>query len=495
MDLLVDWKRKEDKDPDLDIILQTQWQPIVFSPENKDAVSLLTETLDKCLEKKPTKAVVVLKQILCPLLLGLKGIPTQSDMSQEEIHVFKSIHSFIYKMMETDPTLESHVCHVLKTTLPYHSVADTHSYTCLIWNILHLLFSFTEESQKKMSKFISQRILEVDTIATGKKTAEEDGLFVLEDDPHQRRETDADQLADASVATILSFIDEIIASEDETKTQELYNILFLFDEVVASSTSCTHSQFVIFYLINRSPPLFNKFKDHLWRILESPVSPEMQVIQKAGYLTSLLVRCPESMVSEEDIVNLLQYCGNILNSTLDRLSDSNNPVMTRYSLFFTHFQALAHVMVSKSSALSCDTIRVLKLLNLQRLISSPLNPLYVCSQQLCTDFCQVTSSLQLAVCSAVIQRNGSNEMRKKMRGMDFDVKDYQIWLPFHAKPSPLTLSKVRPFFSLNNRIRLDSTSSAVIQEEEERMSGISFGPSPQDNMSFGMTALDFAASN
>jgi len=86
-------------------------------------------------------------------------------------------------------------------------------------------------------------------------------------------------------------------------------------------------------------------------------------------------------------------------------------------------------------------------------------------------------------------------MRKKMRGMDFDVKDYQIWLPFHAKPSPLTLSKVRPFFSLNNRIRLDSTSSAVIQEEEERMSGISFGPSPQDNMSFGMTALDFAASN
>ena len=147
------------------------------------------------------------------------------------------------------------------------------------------------------------------------------------------------------------------------------------------------------------------------------------------------------------------------------------------ALFFALFQSMAQVIVLKSSDFSKEHLASLKLLNIQRLVSSSLNPLSVCPENLIIEFSKICSHLQLAMCSAIIQRNSlTQNVNKKQNGPSND--EYLIWLPFHANPLPLTLSKVRPYLSRSSRPRYDSLSSQFSSREDERMSGISFSASP-----------------
>jgi hypothetical protein len=300
----------------------------------------------------------------------------------------------------------------------------------------------------------------------------------MEDQEEQESETDLVSLIDTSVFAIISFFDEI--KSDSSYSQEMFTlILSSFESLVFSSKSCSFCQFIIFYLVNQNPDFYRSFSELIWNKLEADTSVD-DVIRAASYLTSLMTRSEDHLSSEEDIMSFIQFCGNSLNSSLDDLSGDKTTSISKQSLFFTLFQAMVHIIVYKSSELSIDSLRILKLMNIQRMVSSSLNPLSVCPDHLAFEFSKVCTDLQLAMCSAIIQRNSSSRSSsdKIHNSEGFNLKDNCIWLPFHGNASPLILSKIRAFLNRSSRRRLESLSQDFLDCHDEKMSGISFSASP-----------------
>lgn len=425
----------------------------------------------------------MVKNVVCQLFLGDKDAIDQAEKRTErEDFVFNQLWKFIWDAVKIYDQFENVFVRIVKESIPYFGAADLHSYSCYVWNMMHSLAGLAQENRQEVVRFLIEKLLDVDLVAGGRKAnaGQDSTLFQMEDSELQDREdTDTWSLMDVAVFTIMSFCDEVKADKvGNMNLDETFNLLLLaFESVVFSSRKCSFCQFIIFYFISLKQELYRSFVDMLWLKLESET--EDDVIGAASYLSSLLTRSIEDMTTEEDVITFVQFCGNSLNSTLDHITESPSTIVSRQSLFFTLFQAMANVIVGKSSELSGDSLRILKLINIQRIVSSALNPLNVCPESLAGDFCKVCSHLQLAMCSAIIQRNTSSRpLLDKIEKNDvFNGRDNKIWLPFHSNASPLVLSKIRPFLNRSARSRLESLSHDL-HSQDDKMSGISFSASP-----------------
>jgi hypothetical protein len=234
----------------------------------------------------------------------------------------------------------------------------------------------------------------------------------------------------------------------------------------------------MFYVCSFKESLAEDMMDFLWRemVTNPSSSPEMRL--KAVYcIASLMARA--NFVDVDTVVCFLEMSSNWVHSYIeanegqDSEKDSPRIDIVKNGLFYGVVQSMMHVIMSKHYMFNPQTLNRLKTMNFQRIIMSRLNPLSICSQTCLNTFASLSRHYQLALCSAVIERN------RRLKTSD-DSMNQVIEPCFTFEPPKVTpaWSRVSPLFLDTNRRPEVGAIAETPEGNEDGLSeyGSSFSP-------------------
>ena len=402
---------------------KVDWLNLCYSENSSDkTIHVLVKSLPKIMSDNAACTKVIFKEIICPLLAGPKDLTSVSLERKKQ--VFESVHKLLESFISLTPHASKLVLKCLKQGTPYYASPVSHLFPFFIGNLLLTVKYLAPRDQSLVVQFVNEKLFLVDINCL---SASSDSQL---------------QVLDLTLHSVVTSIDDIVKVDGTLDMDRLLILLeqfvTAFEEIILPSDKCIGSQFAIFYLASLDVCLSGKFVEHLMSLLNNNNRNIDLTINGVAYLASFLTASTSTSVT--DAMSFVQWSANFLQEYLDEQAHSGSVSSydvvkaTKHRVFYITFQAIIRVICSRCGELKPSHCAILQACDFQRLINSPLNPLAVCPVELTSSFWDVSSSLKIALCSAIIHRNCRSDLS------DYDFTSCHLVEPF--KRIELLLSRV-----------------------------------------------------
>lgn len=382
-------------------LAKVDWQSLCFSEASGDAIiETLTKSLPNIMSNDAPATRVIFKEIICPLFSGPKDLDSVSPERREQ--VFTLVHKLLESFIGLTPHASKLVLRCLKHGTPYYASPVKHLFPLFIGNLVRTVKYLDVHDQSLVVRFVTDKLFLVDISCLN--TSDGSQQQVLDGTLHS---------VVTSIGVVVKENDTLDMSRGHTLLEQFFTA---FCEIILPSNKCAGSQFAIFYLASLDEKLSGKFVQNLMFLLNNNSENVDLTINAVCYLASFLTASTSASVN--DAMLFVQWSANYLQEYLDEaseyLSSSSSPVDSldtgKHRVFYVTFQAVISVICSRCGELKPSHCAVLQACDFQRLINSPLNPLAVCSDELLSSFMTVSTSLKIALCSAIIHRNCRSDL-------------------------------------------------------------------------------------
>ncbi|XP_071963666.1 RNA polymerase I-specific transcription initiation factor RRN3-like [Antedon mediterranea] len=399
---------------------------------------------------------VYLRSVLKMLLRKFLISPEPKDENEEdknkrkenETTCFRHVHTSLQMIIKIVPMTPQFLMPVTSDCFPFMR-KDVYIQECFVKNLL-IVTQYVPRLRQKILELIIEKMILIDvhvprTVIEESEDAEdsegemEDVMFemdgvvddtmvehqcnIQEEDDEEDKVTDDDKnclrpmkhplanTLDVLMKIILEYIYDIChpnAEFDIEATKELYrHLLLIFEHVVLPTHACCHVQFFMFYICTFRPGFLDLFLDYLWKKIENPNTPSIVRQAAASYIASLLSR------SKTVPMSTIKAGLDVLVTWVNRYIDCQDGSTKSYAdvnlhgPFYSVCQAIFYIFVFRHKLIleSEKGLAYAKGLNLERIITSRLNPLKVCLPTVVSMFATITRNYEVAFCYTVIERN------------------------------------------------------------------------------------------
>jgi len=259
---------------------------------------------------------------------------------------------------------------------------------------------------------------------------------------------------DLSMCLSLEFIRQTCCPQgklDWAGTKKLYReLLSVFDKYIFPTHTSCHVQFIMFYACSFKEELADGFIDYLWKKLTNPSTQSVYRQTAACYIGSFLTRA--QYITTGTVQAMLALMSRWLHAYLDQSADHLvTPDLTHHGPFYSVCQALFYIFCFKHNDIIAmpNGHKWAEALNLQRLITSKLNPLRVCVPIIVKTFSSAVRMHQLAFCDTIIERNSRYTLPVSVSTFALEKTDQlqlEAYFPFDPYLLPRSQSYIAPLY-------------------------------------------------
>lgn len=470
----------------INLILEIRWPTICFVDDDSIAVveqltKLLCEfvTIDvSCLER-------VIKQVVCPLYMG-RDDPEATERTDVEMKVFEKLHELCQEIITTYPREEHTLCRLILSAFPYHVNNRPHGFVCFMNNFLCTI-NYVNCKEKVVMATLD-KLLWLDLSNNKSRAVQVFRIDGLDEGPSTSSGQDDSvlikTLLDKSMLELYNWIDGYVKSQDkqsinQERCMQLYKLLYqAFVKIVMPTDGCSHVQYAMFYLCSFSEILADEFIDNLWSLIRNEKTPQAIRLKAINYCASFLTR--SQVADVECVMGYIELAVEWIDS-YDCVQSRTLPGdfvcdLEKHAVYYRLFQSVIYLIVMRKHELDDDSYKSLRLLNFQKLISSTLNPLGVCSDSLLTPFASISRHYQLALCSATIQRN-----KRTASEDNNNVDESFLELPYDGIVWTSSFQKLRDHYRDGLKVLNDDSQRKRQRRDESFFSDFACSVSPKDS--------------
>ncbi|KAF9106366.1 hypothetical protein BGX27_009202 [Mortierella sp. AM989] len=233
--------------------------------------------------------------------------------------------------------------------------------------------------------------------------------------------------------------------------QELYLVLLsIFMKTILQTFKSRHTQFLLFYCISISPQFSDYFLGALLQQIMDKSQPQVVRVAAAAYMSSFVARAKYLDVRQVGMV--IQMLGGFALEIVEQIDTGSNvlPDAERYAVFYAVVQAMLYIFCFRWKVLTIDggksqsnkddfdsagmivgtmdgahessneapTTRQWHsdLACLQRIVTSRLNPLKICSNNVVKQFARISNSLNFMYIYPILEQNKKIFIPSKYNG-------------------------------------------------------------------------------
>ncbi|KAI8328193.1 RNA polymerase I-specific transcription initiation factor RRN3, partial [Chlamydoabsidia padenii] len=211
--------------------------------------------------------------------------------------------------------------------------------------------------------------------------------------------------------TLMQLVFTYFSSNTSLTTHaDIYPILLdSFDRTILKTLRSRYTQFLLFYICSMDPSYTDGFLAHLFQHLTDPLRPNVTRIAAAAYISSYVARAKfmTRNTIQQAMANLSEWC----NSLLDQYEATMGPGLTtgKHEVFYASVQAIMYIFCFRWRDLQDDDDDELVmegindtttddhhkrkwcpgLRHINRLLTSRLHPLKVCSAPVVRQFVKI----------------------------------------------------------------------------------------------------------
>lgn len=428
-----------------DRLLRVQWNSILFREDFGVMIEPLLDFMSREAIQSSRFASVI-KRIIGSIFQGPDDVKCPSEQVSQ---VFDQVHDWLKTQTSVSQRSSDIIFRGLRSSFPYSNV-PVFKFSQFVANYLRTTEYFVDPAKTAVMKFVLDKLLYYDLKSTDKVVQQPNAVFQLDASSNDKEEVA--NFCDIIVKTLIEFINKQVFNNG-IYDPELGRLMFewffpIFLDVQINTKRTSSSQFVMFYLVHLDKQLFDTFVVELWSYVTKSEHQDKHRSMAVFHVSSILVRSAIVTPSEIwDFVNCfvawLTLYADEHDECIDLAACSKNgmsylmTVLHKHQVFYSIFQSLMVILVEMYHELTPTAFKMLKLLDIQKIINSNLNPLLVCPESLLQSFSAICSSqLQVAACSMVIRGNSRVFPLKSEQ-----FKDFHLWLPYDCLPNNPSIVK------------------------------------------------------
>ncbi|XP_048760295.2 RNA polymerase I-specific transcription initiation factor RRN3-like [Ostrea edulis] len=386
-----------------------------------------------------------LRASLRMLVKCFSPVISKSDSDSEEVSaetrqkheaLFLNVHLVLQAILSSVPMSSTLLVPLLHDLFPFIG-RTAYVLECYTRNLLQIT-SYIPNLRQKILELVVDRMLKLDVRAPRQDIQETEGdeedmeegiVFDMDieqdltrdpenkdgstfnrkcsDKPMTHKEAN---ILDICMEMTLTYISNVCYTNGECNwdaTKRLYReILLVFDRLILPTHASCHVQFIMFYLCSTKLPICEGFIDYLWKKVQNPNTESVFRQAAVGYIGSLLARA--IFVPLSTVTACLDLMCEWVHLYLDNTSEEVvNADVHHHGPFYSVCQSVFYVFVFRSREIfeMKKGHKWAESLNLQRIVTSRLNPLRVCLPVIVKTFSSITRMHQLAFCDTIIERN------------------------------------------------------------------------------------------
>ncbi|KAF9436231.1 hypothetical protein BGZ76_004519 [Entomortierella beljakovae] len=216
--------------------------------------------------------------------------------------------------------------------------------------------------------------------------------------------------------------------------QELYvELLSIFMKTILQTFKSRHTQFLLFYFISISPQFSDFFLGALAQKITDRAQPQVVRVSAAAYMSSFVARAKYLDIRQVGMV--IQALSGFALDTIEQVDTGSNvlPDSERYSVFYAVVQAMLYIFCFRWKVLTVESAKTESnkddfesagmivgsmdnapgsirqwhpdLSSLQRIVTSRLNPLKICSDNVVKQFARISNSLNFMYIYPILEQN------------------------------------------------------------------------------------------
>ncbi|KAF9173728.1 hypothetical protein BGX21_006409 [Mortierella sp. AD011] len=230
------------------------------------------------------------------------------------------------------------------------------------------------------------------------------------------------------------------SGQPPTRIQELFLVLLsIFMKTILQTFKSRHTQFLLFYCISLSPQFSDYFLGALLQQILDKSQPQVVRVASAAYMSSFVARAKYLDVRQVGMV--IQMLGGFALETVEQVDTGSNvmPDAERYAVFYAVVQAMLYIFCFRWKVLTIDGGKSQSnkddfesagmilgnmdgasepsteapatrqwhsdLACLQRIVTSRLNPLKICSNNVVKQFARISNSLNFMYIYPILEQN------------------------------------------------------------------------------------------
>ena len=435
------------KDGQIDQLLKVHWNSVIFEEEFDGVLDSLLDLVSREVNQS-TRFSMIVKRIFGFIFQG----PHEGDYPIERLsQVFDAIHDCLRSLVAMSQRTSDTIMRALRSSFPYFNV-PTHRMCRFIENYLRSTDYFLEPEKTKVLKSVIDKLHFSDLKANVKSKPLQE-VFEME----TASDGDIEEpLPDHIVKILIEFINERVFENGKYNPDHglsMFEWIFpLFLELQMNSKQTNTSQYLMFYLIHLDVSFIDTFISRLWLYATDVEYPAVNRSMAVYYISSLLSR--SSVIKFSQTWNFINDSATWLNMYIEENDDVDLPssqrkgtlmtIVTKHQPFYAVFQAMMSVLISSYQELTPEVLKMLRLLDIQKILNSNLNPLLICQTQLLESFATISSTHQIAACSMIIRGN-----QRTFPISEETFKEFHIWSPYDSIPGPLIAGFVSKFLHQN----------------------------------------------
>jgi len=417
----------------VDVLLKVQWmerEPEVIAGFQSFVVSLVAAN--------PVHLRSVIKSLICCFvpILNQKISDTRSDTT---------IHLVLKTFLNLIPQSSSTITTVFCNSFPYMS-KPSKTIVLYVQNLLYVT-TYAPHIRSEILEIIVKKLTDIDVHVTREeiekaeeKYVDEEALFKMDEDAAEEMKHPLANKLDVLMQLLFQYIKEVSFKNENLVAESsklFWELITCFDKFILPVHELVHVQFIMFYVCSFKQSFFKKFISHCWNKVVDPSIACVIRKSSACYIASLLARA--SYISLPLVMSWLSemvaWAHRYMQESLDSVFiDAYCCDISRHYTFYSICQAIFYVLIFRHKKIfeADNGYNYLVSLNLQHLLTSPLNPLKVCLPSIVSLFSSIMRSHQVVYCDTIIERN--NRMVLPIAGLSAttstDFNPLETFFPF-----------------------------------------------------------------
>lgn len=410
------------------------WEAKFFEKRGEKIFAAYSELLAKLIsiDKSLNERTV---QYFATLFLGDKrdDLKENDQLTKTEQRLFPKVHHFLKSMFATFQKNQSTYLEQILNGFPFTTICTVHSFVCYFSNCSYIyLYESDEENREKVLWRLIERLIHIHSYLQNNKQTDNAKL---------------NRLSEVGLSSIFKFINKICLKGDldlnklntlndlraacnQEALRELFDSLAsIFIGHLIKMDSPTSVNLVILYVCALNEQLCTRFLDLLWaEAFEAANAKPAAVNYFCSFLCTAKFLPLDTLI--EHMLRVSKRVNGYLASSISVDDDLENfhKTLKKHKYFYAMCNCLFNLVCVRSEEFTDKHVRQLNQLHVQKIITSPLNPLAVCPIEIVKQFAEICKYYNLGLCNMVVQRNrriGLYDLLKKR-----EVK-FRLVYPFH----------------------------------------------------------------
>eukprot|EP01114_Cavostelium_apophysatum_P007260 TRINITY_DN1923_c0_g1_i1.p1 TRINITY_DN1923_c0_g1~~TRINITY_DN1923_c0_g1_i1.p1 ORF type:complete len:583 (+),score=161.37 TRINITY_DN1923_c0_g1_i1:336-2084(+) len=305
-------------------------------------------------------------------------------------------HEVLQSILNLVPSASARIPGCLSRWYPAISI-DTASYVAYLENFLQLIEYLPSVRDQVLDIFVA-RMIDLDvSINIDESPDEEELLFEVEfSENNKKGEDDAEKL-DAMLGAMYNYIDRHF--DDEVLFQQLLRV---FDTKILPTFKAKYLQFLVFYITSKQGAFCSKFIEYLSTRLVDPNSASATRQACAAYIGSYAARA--NFLPDELLRWTLEIVVKFAINHMET-KQPQRPDEIVHAVFYSACHAIFYMVCFLPYFRGQSGKLYFEKLEIERLITSKLNPLKFCSPGSVEQFAAVAQNLGISCVDEVVKRN------------------------------------------------------------------------------------------